>query len=222
MILSAFNALDAQPRAGRAAAEAEEGEQRAAREILRLVQPDVRHGRRTATSGCPARCSERARSRSFFWLACGVAGYLISNKLPTSFVPDEDQGYFYLNVQLPNAASLQRTERSSREGRKICWRRRPASSTPPASRASACSACVRTSYNAFAFVSMKEWGRPEDARRAVPGDQGAPEPGTQQASGRRGFQLLAAGDSRRRHLGRVHLHSGGPVRRATSSSCRTT
>ena len=40
----------------------------------------------------------------------GVASYFISDKLPTSFVPDEDQGYFYLNIQLPNAASLQRTE----------------------------------------------------------------------------------------------------------------
>ncbi len=41
---------------------------------------------------------------------CGVASYFISDKLPTSFVPDEDQGYFYLNIQLPNAASLQRTD----------------------------------------------------------------------------------------------------------------
>src|ERR1700726_2738096 len=41
---------------------------------------------------------------------CGVASYFISDKLPASFVPDEDQGYFYLNIQLPNAASLQRTE----------------------------------------------------------------------------------------------------------------
>ncbi|HYK17854.1 MAG TPA: efflux RND transporter permease subunit, partial [Bryobacteraceae bacterium] len=29
--------------------------------------------------------------------------------LPTSFLPDEDQGYFFINVQLPEAASLQRT-----------------------------------------------------------------------------------------------------------------
>src|ERR1051325_9986737 len=35
-----------------------------------------------------------------------VAGVWIGGKLPGSFVPDEDQGYFYLNVQLPNAASL--------------------------------------------------------------------------------------------------------------------
>src|SRR6202451_4499974 len=38
-----------------------------------------------------------------------VAGFLFAGKLPTSFVPDEDQGYLYLNIQLPNAASLQRT-----------------------------------------------------------------------------------------------------------------
>src|SRR5581483_6550117 len=31
-------------------------------------------------------------------------------KLPTSFVPEEDYGYFTVNVQLPPAASLQRTD----------------------------------------------------------------------------------------------------------------
>jgi len=39
-----------------------------------------------------------------------VAGVWIGGRLPSSFVPDEDQGYFYLNVQLPNAASLERTQ----------------------------------------------------------------------------------------------------------------
>ena len=28
---------------------------------------------------------------------------------PSSFLPDEDQGYAYVNVQLPNGASLERT-----------------------------------------------------------------------------------------------------------------
>jgi multidrug efflux pump len=34
----------------------------------------------------------------------------LGRRLPTSFVPEEDYGYFLLNVQLPNAASLQRTD----------------------------------------------------------------------------------------------------------------
>jgi len=34
----------------------------------------------------------------------------LGRRLPTSFVPEEDYGYFLLNVALPNAASLQRTD----------------------------------------------------------------------------------------------------------------
>src|ERR1700726_3784745 len=40
----------------------------------------------------------------------GAAGFFLSGKLPTSFVPDEDQGYLYVNLQLPIAASLERTD----------------------------------------------------------------------------------------------------------------
>src|SRR5262249_22258500 len=35
---------------------------------------------------------------------------LLGQRLPTSFVPEEDYGYFLLNVQLPPAASLGRTD----------------------------------------------------------------------------------------------------------------
>ncbi len=34
----------------------------------------------------------------------------LGRKIPASFVPEEDQGRFYLNIQLPDAASLQRTD----------------------------------------------------------------------------------------------------------------
>jgi HAE1 family hydrophobic/amphiphilic exporter-1 len=33
----------------------------------------------------------------------------LGNILPTSFMPQEDQGFFFMNVQLPEAASMQRT-----------------------------------------------------------------------------------------------------------------
>ncbi len=39
-----------------------------------------------------------------------AAAVLVGRRLPTSFVPEEDYGYFLLNVQLPSAASLQRTD----------------------------------------------------------------------------------------------------------------
>ncbi len=45
----------------------------------------------------------------------GVIGVGIGRILPTSFVPSEDQGYFFMQLQLPDAASLQRTDVVARE-----------------------------------------------------------------------------------------------------------
>ena len=87
----------------------------------------------------------------------GVAGFWLAGKLPTSFVPDEDQGYFYLNIQLPNAASLQRTEAVLAKIQKI------ASGIPGVENVTAVGgfsllSFVRASYSGFAWISMKEWG----------------------------------------------------------------
>ena len=48
-------------------------------------------------------------------LACGGLAAFFGARLPSSFLPDEDQGYMFLNLQLPSAASLQRTEATARE-----------------------------------------------------------------------------------------------------------
>ena len=39
-----------------------------------------------------------------------AATALIGGRLPTGFVPSEDQGYLFISAQLPDAASIQRTE----------------------------------------------------------------------------------------------------------------
>ena len=39
-----------------------------------------------------------------------VLSGLLGKRLPSGFLPDEDQGYFFINVQLPDASSLQRTD----------------------------------------------------------------------------------------------------------------
>ena len=49
-------------------------------------------------------------------ISLGILGVLtlaaggLGKKVPSSFLPEEDQGYLFLNVQLPDAASLQRTD----------------------------------------------------------------------------------------------------------------
>jgi hydrophobic/amphiphilic exporter-1 (mainly G- bacteria), HAE1 family len=87
---------------------------------------------------------------------CGVASYFISNKLPTSFVPDEDQGYFYLNIQLPNAASLQRTELVTKKVEDILAKT-PGVKYSTSILGFSLLSLVRTSYNAFIFVTMDDW-----------------------------------------------------------------
>src|SRR5262249_29241120 len=87
----------------------------------------------------------------------GVAGLWIGGKVPSSFVPDEDQGYFYLNVQLPNASSLQRTEEVMAKIDKIAAGIPGIESVTDVTGFSLLS-LVRTSYSGFAFIRMKDWG----------------------------------------------------------------
>jgi len=46
-----------------------------------------------------------------FILILSAAIVVISRFVPGGFVPEEDQGYLYVNMQLPNAASLQRSDK---------------------------------------------------------------------------------------------------------------
>ena len=43
-------------------------------------------------------------------LVFGVAAGFFAQRVPSSFLPEEDQGYAYVSVQLPNGASLERTK----------------------------------------------------------------------------------------------------------------
>jgi hydrophobe/amphiphile efflux-1 (HAE1) family protein len=88
--------------------------------------------------------------------ACGLAGLFFGSRLPSSFLPDEDQGYMFVNMQLPNAASLERTGAAAREVEKIL------ASTPGVQYTTSVIgfsllSFVRTSYNAFFFVTLKPW-----------------------------------------------------------------
>ncbi len=48
-------------------------------------------------------------------IAAGIFGYMV----PGGFMPEEDQGYFFVNVQLPNAASMQRTDQVAKHVERI-------------------------------------------------------------------------------------------------------
>ncbi|HMF60399.1 MAG TPA: efflux RND transporter permease subunit, partial [Vicinamibacterales bacterium] len=81
----------------------------------------------------------------------------LGRQLPTSFVPEEDYGYFLLNVQLPAAASLQRTDDVCRKVDAIL------SKTPGINAFNTIvgfSVLTRVTApnNGFYFVGLKPWG----------------------------------------------------------------
>jgi hydrophobe/amphiphile efflux-1 (HAE1) family protein len=92
----------------------------------------------------------------FVLLACGLLAALFESRLPSSFLPDEDQGYMFMNLQLPNASSLQRTEAVARQIEDVLAKTPGVESTASVIGFSLLS-LTRSSYNAFFFVTLKEW-----------------------------------------------------------------
>ncbi|PYY18343.1 MAG: hydrophobe/amphiphile efflux-1 family RND transporter [Acidobacteria bacterium] len=88
--------------------------------------------------------------------AFGAAAGFFSHKVPSSFLPDEDQGYLYVNLQLPSAASTERTERVARKIESILANTPGVESTTSVVGFSLLS-FTRSTYNAFFWVTLKPW-----------------------------------------------------------------
>ncbi|MGC1478394.1 MAG: efflux RND transporter permease subunit, partial [Terriglobales bacterium] len=86
---------------------------------------------------------------------CLAAGFF-ANRVPSSFLPDEDQGYAYVNLQLPNSASLERTSQAATQIENILANTPGVKYTTSVIGFSLLS-FVRTSYNAFFVVTFKPW-----------------------------------------------------------------
>jgi HAE1 family hydrophobic/amphiphilic exporter-1 len=86
---------------------------------------------------------------------CVAAGF-VGKRVPSSFLPDEDQGYAYVNLQLPNSASLERTSQAATQIENILANTPGVKYTTSVIGFSLLS-FVRTSYNAFFVVTLKPW-----------------------------------------------------------------
>jgi len=82
----------------------------------------------------------------------------LGNALPGGFLPEEDQGYLFAGVQLPNAASLQRTNEVVKKVEAILDK------TPGIEYYSSVVGYsmlsqVSNTYSAFFFIALDEWGK---------------------------------------------------------------
>ncbi len=82
----------------------------------------------------------------------GIFGAL----LPSGFMPEEDMGYFFVNIQLPNAASLQRSDEVAKDVEKIIMSMEEVDYVTTAVGWSILSGAM-TSNTGFIFISLKNW-----------------------------------------------------------------
>jgi len=90
----------------------------------------------------------------------------LGRKVPTSFLPDEDYGSFYLNVQLPDASSLQRTDAVCRKVEAILAQTKGVRYYNTVAGFSLLS-YVSSTYNGFFFVSLDPWSEREGNGRSA-------------------------------------------------------
>lgn len=81
---------------------------------------------------------------------------VVVRQLPTSFLPEEDYGYLFLNVQLPPAASLERTDAVSKKVEAIIAKTEGVQDYNTIGGFSLLNR-VSASYNGFFFVALKPW-----------------------------------------------------------------
>ncbi|MBU6181849.1 MAG: multidrug efflux RND transporter permease subunit [Verrucomicrobia bacterium] len=115
----------------------------------------------TATKGYASVCHGLIRkvAISVIILAgLGAAGGFIGSKLPTAFIPEEDQGYLFGVVQLPRASSLQQTTAASEAIEQILLK------TPGVEYVTSIIgfnllSTVQSTYTGFFFITLEEWSK---------------------------------------------------------------
>jgi len=168
VILSAFNALSLSPALA-----------------AMLLKPKVRgtgplqkfydgfnrvFGRATKgyVSGCDLAIRKTLLSLIFLVGVAAMAG-LFGKSVATSFLPEEDQGYLFAGMQLPDAASLQRTDGIAAKAEEIILK------TPGVKDCSTVVGFnmlsgVTNTYSAFFFINLEEWSKrkkPEEHYNAI-------------------------------------------------------
>src|SRR6201990_500043 len=117
-----------------------------------------------------SRMAIRKAVLSFALLAVlAVSAGFFGSKLPSAFLPEEDQGYVFLALQLPEAASLERTDQVCREIEDFL------NKTPGVQHATSVVgfsllSLVSDTYHAFFFVTFKPWSertKPEEQYDAI-------------------------------------------------------
>jgi hydrophobic/amphiphilic exporter-1 (mainly G- bacteria), HAE1 family len=112
-----------------------------------------------ATNGYVGACGHLIRKSALsmiLLLVVGAFAGLIGSRLPGGFVPDEDQGYFFVNAQLPLAASLDRTA-AVNDKLDAIFKTTPGIKYYTGVAGFSLLSLVTTTYNSFYFITLDDW-----------------------------------------------------------------
>lgn len=123
-------------------------------------------GRNSYVSACRSLIRKSALAMVLLGV-CAAFCVWMGIKLPSGFLPEEDQGYLMLSLQLPNASSLQRTEQASIMIEKALAKI-PAIDTYTNVVGYNMLSGVASTYNDMFFIRLKEW-----KERKTPAEQAA-------------------------------------------------
>jgi HAE1 family hydrophobic/amphiphilic exporter-1 len=104
--------------------------------------------------------SRKLKRGAIFILIMTLGAGLFGKLVPGGFIPEEDMGYFFVNVQLPNAASLQRANEVTKHLENILMEFPEIEYTTTATGYSILSGAM-ISNTGFIFVSLKDWSERE-------------------------------------------------------------
>src|SRR3954453_17100363 len=102
-------------------------------------------------------------------LVLAIGAGVFGSRLPSSFLPEEDQGYVYIQLQLPDAASLERTDQVAHKIEDLMSKIPGIHHTTSVIGFSLLSLSQNT-YSAFFFVTFNPWSertRPEEQYQAI-------------------------------------------------------
>ncbi|HNO73329.1 MAG TPA: efflux RND transporter permease subunit, partial [Accumulibacter sp.] len=104
-----------------------------------------------------------------FLVAVTVGAGFFGKLVPAGFLPDEDQGYVFAAVQLPDASSLQRTSEIAAQAEDLIMKVPGVQYTSTVIGYSMLSQVTNT-YSAFFFITLKNWAdrkQPEEQYTAI-------------------------------------------------------
>jgi len=117
---------------------------------------------------CGALIRKSALSLLFLVGVALLAG-VINKGIPRGFLPEEDAGYLYVNVSLPDAASLQRTDEVCRKVDEIV-RNTPGVDHFLTVMGISLLSIAQNTYSGFYFINLKDWKdrkKPEEKYQAI-------------------------------------------------------